>query len=61
MLNPGIKESTDGRSYAAWLGSAAMFKAYRSKNAPIAFAADPLSGHDCGDSRTSRFHFSMRI
>jgi hypothetical protein len=51
MLNPGIKESTDGRAIAAWLGSAAMFKAYRQRNAPIAFAADPLSGHDCGDSR----------
>lgn len=51
MLNPGIKESTDGRPIAAWLGSAAMFKAYRAKAAPIAFAADPLSGHDCGDSR----------
>jgi hypothetical protein len=51
MLNPGIKESTDGRPIAAWLGSAAMFKAYRAHGAPIAFAADPLSGHDCGDSR----------
>jgi hypothetical protein len=51
MLNPGIKESTDGRPIAAWLGQAAMFKAYRARNAPIAFAADPLSGHDCGDSR----------
>ncbi len=51
MLNPGIKESTDGRPIAAWLGSAAMFKEYRAKSAPIGFAADPLSGHDCGDSR----------
>lgn len=51
MLNPGIKESTDGRPIAAWLGSVAMFKAYRAQGAPIAFAADPLSGHDCGDSR----------
>ncbi|MGC3970979.1 MAG: hypothetical protein QM775_27695 [Pirellulales bacterium] len=52
MLNPGIKESTDGRPIAAWLGSSAMFKDYREQHgAPIAFAADPLSGHDCGDSR----------
>ena len=51
MLNPGIKESTDERPIAAWLGSVAMFKAYRAKGAPIGFAADPLSGHDCGDSR----------
>lgn len=51
MLNPGIKESTDERPIAAWLGSVAMFKAYREKDAPIGFAADPLSGHDCGRSR----------
>jgi hypothetical protein len=51
MLNPGIKESTDGRAVAACLGSSAMFKAYREKGALIGFAADPLSGHDCGDSR----------
>ncbi len=51
MLNPGIKESTNEKPEAAWLGSVAMFKAYRAKDAPVAFAADPLSGHDCGDSR----------
>lgn len=51
MLNPGIKESTDERPIAAWLGSVAMFKAYRAKGAPIGFAADPQSGHGCGDSR----------
>ena len=51
MLNPGIKESVDGRPHAAWLGSVAMFKEYRAKGAAIGFAADPLSGHDCGDSR----------
>ncbi len=51
MLNPGIKESVDGRPHAAWLGSVAMFKDYRSRGAAIGFAADPLSGHDCGDSR----------
>jgi len=51
MLNPGIKESTDGRPIAAWLGSSAMFKDYREHGSPIAFAADPISGHDCGDSR----------
>jgi hypothetical protein len=51
MLNPGIKESVDGRPHAAWLGSVAMFKDYRARGAAIGFAADPLSGHDCGDSR----------
>jgi hypothetical protein len=51
MLNPGIKESVDSRPHAAWLGSAGMFKDYRARGAAIGFAADPLSGHDCGDSR----------
>ena len=51
MLNPGIKESVDGRPHAAWLGSVGMFKEYRARGAAIGFAADPLSGHDCGDSR----------
>jgi hypothetical protein len=51
MLNPGIKESMSDNPKAAWQGSAAMFKAYRAKGAPIGFAADPLSGHDCGGSR----------
>lgn len=51
MLNPGIKESLDGRPTAAWLGSVAMFEHYRAAGAAIAFAADPLSGHDCGNSR----------
>jgi hypothetical protein len=51
MLNPGIKESTSDNPKAAWQGSVAMFKAYRAKAAPIGFAADPLSGHDCGGSR----------
>jgi len=51
MLNPGIKESMNEKPEAAWLGSAAMFKAYRARGALITFAADPLSGHDCGDSR----------
>jgi hypothetical protein len=51
LLNPGTKESTSDNPKAAWQGSAAMFKAYRAKGAPIGFAADPLSGHDCGGSR----------
>jgi hypothetical protein len=28
-----------------------MFRAYRAKGAPIGFAPDPRTGHECGDSR----------
>jgi hypothetical protein len=28
-----------------------MFKAYRAKGAPIGFAPDPRTAHECGDSR----------
>lgn len=51
MLNPGAKENGDKRFNGAWTGSMAMFKAYRAKGAPIGFAADPRTAHECGDSR----------
>ena len=51
MLNPGIKERDDARFAGAWDGSMAMFKAYRAKGAPVGFAPDPRTGHECGDSR----------
>ncbi len=51
MCNPGAKEKGDKRFNGAWTGSLAMFEAYRAKQAPIGFAADPLTGHQCGDSR----------
>lgn len=51
MCNPGGKEKDDKRFAGAWTGAMAMFKAYRAKGAPIAFAADPRTAHECGDSR----------
>jgi hypothetical protein len=51
MCNPGAKENGDKRFQGAWTGAMAMFKAYRAKGAPIGFAADPRTGHECGDSR----------
>lgn len=51
MCNPGAKENGDQRFNGAWTGSLAMFKAYRAKGAPIGFAPDPLTSHQCGDSR----------
>lgn len=51
MCNPGIKEKGDKRFNGAWTGSLEMFKGYRAKGAPIGFAPDPMTGHECGDSR----------
>jgi hypothetical protein len=51
MCNPGSKENGDKRFNGAWTGTLAMFKAYRSRGAPIGFAPDPRTSHECGDSR----------
>ncbi|MGC3970136.1 MAG: hypothetical protein QM775_23255 [Pirellulales bacterium] len=51
MLNPGAKEKDHERFKNAWDGSLAMFKAYRAEGAPIGFAPDPNTAHECGDSR----------
>lgn len=51
MLNPGAKEKGDKRFNGAWTGSEAMFRAYRAKGAPVGFAPDPRTAHECGDSR----------
>lgn len=51
MCNPGSKEKGDARFSGAWDGTLAMFKAYRAKGAPIGFAPDPRTAHECGDSR----------
>lgn len=51
MANPGAKEKGDKRFDGAWTGTLAMFKAYRAKGAPIGFAPDPRTSHECGDAR----------
>jgi hypothetical protein len=51
MCNPGAKENGDRRFNGAWTGTLAMFRAYRAKGAPIGFAPDPRTSHECGDSR----------
>jgi uncharacterized protein (TIGR03067 family) len=51
VLNPGAKEKDDRRFAGAWTGSMNMFKAYRAKGAPAAFAPDPRTAHECGDAR----------
>jgi hypothetical protein len=51
MCNPGAKENGDKRFDGAWTGAQAMFRAYRAMGAPIGFAPDPRTAHECGDSR----------
>lgn len=51
MGNPGLKERDDPRFSVAWTGTMDMFRAYRAQGAPIGFAPDPRTGHECGDSR----------
>src|SRR5882724_9701025 len=63
MTNPGVKEKPkqppsepDTRTAAEkmkgpWLGNIATFKEYRAHGGLIGFAPDPLTGHECGDSR----------
>lgn len=51
MLNPGIKEKGDKQFDFIWKGCVEMFRAYRAKGAPIGFATDPRTSHECGDSR----------
>jgi len=57
MANPGTKENGDKRFNGAWTGGLAMFKAYRAKGAPIGFAPDPLTSHQCGDQRYAAIAF----
>jgi hypothetical protein len=47
MCNPGDKEQKRG----PWIGPLATFQEYRLRGAPIGFAPDPRTGHECGDSR----------
>lgn len=47
MCNPGVKEKPN----VPWRGPLATFQEYRAQGAPIGFAPDPRTGHECGDSR----------
>ena len=47
MGNAGIKEQGRG----AYDGTLTKFREYRGKGAPIGFAPDPRTGHECGDAR----------
>lgn len=51
MLNPGAKEKGDKCFDGAGTGSFDMFRAYGAKGAPVGYAQDPRTAHECGDSR----------
>jgi hypothetical protein len=57
MCNPGTKENGDARFNGAWVGCMEMFKAYRAQGAPIGFAPDPKTSHQCGDQRYAAIAF----
>jgi pimeloyl-ACP methyl ester carboxylesterase len=47
MCNPGMKE----QFALPFVGTLATFQEFRSHGAPIGFAPDPRTAHECGDSR----------
>ncbi len=51
MFNGGVKEEADKRHGPPRVADRAMFKLWRENGALAAFAADPRTGHECGDSR----------
>lgn len=51
MFIGGVKEAEDKSHGPARLGDRAMLKDWREHGAPGGMASDPLSGHECGDSR----------
>jgi len=51
MTNSGKKEQGHPRFAGSWIGATATFQEYRPHGAPIGIAPDPLTTHECGDSR----------
>jgi hypothetical protein len=51
MTNAGRKEKGHPAFAGSWIGETATFEEYRFHGAPIGIAPDPLTVHECGDSR----------
>jgi hypothetical protein len=51
MTNSGKKERGHPRFAGSWIGATATFREYRPHGAPIGIAPDPITTHECGDSR----------
>lgn len=51
ICNPGIKEKTHERFQRAWNSGLSFFQKNRARGGLVAFAPDPRTTHECGDSR----------
>ena len=51
LMNPGLKERGDRQFDGAWNTCWRQFEFLRSHDAPVAFAPDPHSSHECRNSR----------
>jgi hypothetical protein len=51
VCNSGVKEQDDNGFRVGWEAPLAMYRAFRANGAPIDFAPDPRTSHECGDSR----------
>jgi poly(3-hydroxybutyrate) depolymerase len=51
MTNAGRKEKDHPLFRGSWIGETATFEEYRPHGAPVGIAPDPLTAHECGDSR----------
>lgn len=51
MFIGGVKEAQDPNHGPSRIGDRAMLKVWREHGAPGGLASDPLSGHECGNSR----------
>jgi pimeloyl-ACP methyl ester carboxylesterase len=55
MCNAGVRDKPENgplwRRNGMWEGELATFQESRTKGAPIGFAPDPRTAHECGDSR----------
>ena len=51
MCNPGAKEKDDSSFSSAWTGAHRDVRGLSGQEAPIGFAPDPRTAHECGDSR----------
>ncbi|MGV3772006.1 MAG: hypothetical protein ACO1QB_03830 [Verrucomicrobiales bacterium] len=60
ILNPGLKERGDKQFNGAWTASVDFFNLLREQGAPVAFAPDPFSSHECRNSRLLAIPFFDR-
>ena len=51
VMNPGVKEENDKQFGRIWTGSKELFGNRRKANGCVTWAPDPLTSHNCGNSR----------